>query len=412
MKLLIITQYFWPENFRINDLVEGLKARGHDITVLTGQPNYPEGTFFQGYGLSGPWEDSFNGVRVLRMPLLPRGKGKGLALVLNYFSFALSGSLGVLLRLRKKDGFEAIFVFEPSPITVGIPAALARMRFRIPMLFWVLDLWPESLSDVNAVRSKNILSMVERMVRWIYSQCDKILVPSRAFIPQIIRHGVPNHKIEFFPNWGEQVFDDNAREGRAINKWPAGFCVLYAGNIGAAQDIASVIEAAFKLKSRRDIHWMIAGEGRMGDWAKSEVTSLGLEFTVHFLGQRPLAEMSGLFATSDALLITLKAGAAFSLTIPGKLQSYLASGKPILAMLDGEGARIVGESGAGLTCSAGNSSELAANVLQMAQMPQADRARMGDCGRNYYQRHFSRDIVFDSLDALLLDAKVNKSRKI
>ena len=404
MKILVITQYFFPENFRVNDLVEGLVARGHQVTVLTGQPNYPKGTFFEGYGWKGPREETLCGARVIRTRLLPRGKGGGLALVANYFSFVLLACFGVLFRLKKADGFEAVFVFEPSPITVGLPAALARKRFRIPVLFWVLDLWPESLVAVGAVRSKRILSAVDVLVRWIYARSDRILVPSRAFVPQILRHGVPGEKIAFFPNWGEPVFEDvKPMEAPPDAAWPDGFRVLFAGNIGAAQDFPAVVEAATHLKDRGDIHWVIVGDGRMRAWAKDEVARRGLQ-TVHFLGQRPLEEMPALFQKADALLLSLKADPVFSLTIPGKLQSYLASGKPILAMVEGEAARLVGESRAGLACPAGDSAGLAAAEKHLVGQSAAERARMGEDGRRYFEKHFARDVVLDSLDAMLAEA--------
>lgn len=404
MKILLITQYFWPENFRVNDLVEGLVARGHHVTVLTGQPNYPKGTFFDGYGWRGPREEMLCGARVIRTPLVPRGKGGGLALAVNYLSFVVMASLGVLFRLRKEDGFDAVFVFEPSPITVGLPAALARKRFRIPVLFWVLDLWPESLVAVGAVRSPWILAAVDRLVSWIYGHCDQILVPSRAFTPQILRHGVPEEKVSFFPNWGEPVFEDGKALSAPAAGWPVGFCVLFAGNIGAAQDFPAVVEAAAHLKDCGDIHWVIAGDGRMAGWAKEEVARRRLEKNVHFLGQRPLEEMPTLFQKADALLLSLKSDPVFSLTIPGKLQSYLASGKPILAMLEGEAARIVCESRAGLACPAGDSRELASAVKRLAGMSAGERARLGADGRSYFEKHFARDVVFDSLDAMLAEA--------
>ncbi len=404
MNILLITQYFWPENFRVNDLVEGLVVRGHRVTVLTGQPNYPKGTFFDGYGWKGPSEEMFRGARVIRTPLVPRGKGGGLALAVNYLSFVVSASLGVLLRLHKADAFDAVFVFEPSPITVGVPAALARKRFQIPVLFWVLDLWPESLVAVGAVRSRWVMAGVERLVRWIYAHCDRILVPSQAFAPQIQRHGVPEKKVRFFPNWGELVFENGETACAPQVRWPEGFCVLFAGNIGAAQDFPAVVEAAAHLKNCGDIHWVVAGDGRMATWAKEEVTRRGLEKTVHFLGQRPLEEMPALFQKADALLLSLKADPVFSLTIPGKLQSYLASGRPILAMLEGEAARLVRESCSGIACPAGDSQELAAAVKRLAGMSAGERERIGASGRGYFEKHFSREVVFDSLDAMLAEA--------
>lgn len=309
--------------------------------------------------------------------------------------------------------FDAIFVFEPSPITVGIPAALARWRYRASVLFWVLDLWPESLFAVGAVRSPLLLRLVEVMVRWIYRHCDRVLVPSRAFVPEVMRHGVPEEIVRYFPNWGETVFESPPAPGSVadLQKFPSGFRVLFAGNIGAAQDFPAILDAATYLKERQDIQWLIMGDGRMASWAKAEVVGRGLEHTVYFLGQHPLETMPGFFAAADALLLSLKRDPIFARTVPGKLQSYLAAGRPLLAMLDGEGARLVAESGAGFCCEAGRADALAESVEQLAAMSDAERAQMGRNGREYFQEHFARERVFDQLEAWLAELQPDCSHK-
>ncbi len=402
MKLLIVSQYFWPENFRINDLVADMVGRGHEVTVLTGQPNYPSGRFFPGYGWVRPCTEYYQGARVVRVPLVPRGSAGAIRLALNYVSFAVFGALGVWLRLRGK--FDAVFVFEVSPVTVGIPAIVASRRFRAPILFWVLDLWPESLTAAGGVQSPRVLRAVGRLVRWIYRNCARVLVQSRAFIPEIARHGVPPSDILYFPGWGESLFQPLQQADSALlPPLPEGFKVLFAGNIGEAQDLPAVLKAAGLLRDRPDIHWLIVGDGRMAAWAKDEVQRCGL-VQVHFLGRHPLESMPHFYAAADALLLSLKREPIFALTIPGKLQYYLACARPILAMLDGEGARIVRESGAGLTCPAGDAEGLAAQVLNLAAMPDAERRVMGLKGRKYYEANFDRTRLFDQLETWLEDA--------
>lgn len=402
MRLLIVSQYFWPENFRINDLVADMVGRGHDVTVLTGQPNYPSGRFFPGYGWWKPQTERYQGARVVRVPLVPRGSARRARLALNYLSFAAFGALGAWLRLRGK--FDAIFVFEVSPITVGIPAIVASRRFRAPILFWVLDLWPESLSAVGGVQSPSLLRAVDRLVRWIYRNCARVLVQSRGFIPEIARHGVPDAKILYFPSWGEALFQPLPQADSALlPPLPEGFKVLFAGNIGEAQDLPAVLRAAECLRDRTEIHWLIVGDGRMAAWAKEEVQRRDLS-QVHFLGRHPLESMPHFYAAADALLLPLKREPIFALTIPGKLQSYLACARPILAMLDGEGARIVQESNAGLTCRAGDADGLAAQVLKLAAMSDNDREAMGLNGRKYYEANFDRTRLFDQLETWLEDA--------
>ncbi len=412
MRILVVSQYFDPENFRINDLVAGLVEHGHEVTVLTGQPNYPFGSFFPGYGWFGPRDGSYSGAKVVRVPLFPRGGGGRVQLVFNYLSFAMTACWGVLFRLPRSKGFDAIFVFEPSPITVGIPAVLARWKYRAPMLFWVLDLWPDSLAAVGAVRSPWLLKRIDRLVGWIYSRCDLILVQSRSFIPNIMAHDVDVSGIRYFPNWGEPVFVHSGQSGQAVDldHIPEGFRIFFAGNIGAAQDFPAIIAAADLLGGRTDIQWVIAGDGRMAEWVRAEISSRGLDRTVHLIGQHPPEKMPDFFATADALLVSLKRDPIFSSTVPGKLQSYLASGKPVLAMLDGEGARIVSDSGAGLHCPAGDPAALAHAVERLAAMSPEEREKMGTAGRDYFEKNFSRDLIFNYLEVWL--AELTQGKKI
>lgn len=399
MKLLVVSQYFWPENFRINDLVADMVVRGHEVTVLTGLPNYPSGQFFSGYGWIRPRIESYQGARVVRVPIVPRGGAGAIRLVLNYLSFALFGVLGVWLKLRGK--FDAIFVFEVSPITVGIPAIVASRRFNAPILFWVLDLWPESLTAAGGVRSPRLLRAVARLVKWIYQNCSRVLVQSRAFVPEIARHGVPESRVLYFPSWGESLFQPlQQADSSMLPPLPEGFKVLFAGNIGEAQDFPAVLKTAELLRDRTDIQWLIVGDGRMATWAKEEVRRRGLS-QVHFLGRHPLEAMPHFYAVADALLLPLKREPIFALTIPGKLQSYLACARPLLAMLDGEGARIVQESGAGFTCAAGDAEGLASHVLTLAAMPDVERSVMGQNGRQYYETNFDRTRLFDQLETWL-----------
>ncbi len=405
MKLLVISQYFHPENFRINDLVSSLVERGHQVTVLTGQPNYPSGSFFPGYSWLGPRSEIRFGATLIRVPLFPRGAGGRLNLAINYLSFMVTACWGVMFRLRREQRFDAVFVFEPSPVTVGIPAVLAGWRYKAPVLFWVLDLWPDSLSASGAVHAEWLLNLVGSLTSWIYSHCALILVQSRAFIAKIVSQGVSLDKIRYFPNWGEPVFaiDSSSAMNPMLRDLPPGFRILFAGNIGEAQDFPSIIAAAAQLRERADIIWVIVGDGRKASWAREEVQRLGLERTVHFLGQHPLETMPTFFAEADAFLVSLKYDPIFALTVPGKLQSYLASGKPVVAMLDGEGARVVTEAAAGLCCAAGDAPALADAVQRLAGMSHEQRMQMGANGKAYFAEHFSRERVIDQLQQWLIE---------
>lgn len=399
MKLLVVTQYFAPENFRINDLVAGLSARGHEVTVLTGQPNYPSGRFFPGYGWRGPRREQLHGATIVRVPLAPRGRGTALRLVLNYLSFAFFASLAALFRPAQR--YDAIFVFEPSPITVCLPAVFASLRSRAPIILWVLDLWPESLAATGAVRSPALLRLVGRGVRWLYARCALVLVQSRAFFSSVQAHGVPAQRIRYFPNWIEPEYGDSA-SANGLAGDPGRFTIVYAGNIGVAQDFPAILDAAGRAVQQLPLlRFVIAGDGRMAAWTREEVARRGLGANFVFLGQLPASAMPGLFASADALLVALRPDPAFAATIPGKVQSYLSSGRPLLGMLDGEGARVIAESGAGFAAPAGNAPELAEAIIRLAGTDPAQRTQMGQQAREYAEREFGRELLFNRLETWL-----------
>jgi glycosyltransferase involved in cell wall biosynthesis len=398
MRILVITQYFWPENFRINDLVLGLKEKNHEITVLTGKPNYPQGKLFQGYTFFNRAKENYHGIDVIRVPLIPRGKGGALRLAINFISFALFAS--ILSPLLCRGRFNIIFVYEPSPITVGLPAIVLKKIKSAPIMFWMQDLWPESLSATGALKSKSILKIVEILVRIIYRYCDRILVQSRAFIPSIENLGADNKRILYYPNSAEGLYqpiklEPNAPEYALL---PDGFRVTFAGNIGAAQDFGTILAAAEQLVNQEDIHWIILGEGRLSEWVKAQIEARKLAKNVHLLGRYPPENMPRFFALSDVLLVTLRKEPIFALTIPSKVQSYLACAKPIIAALDGEGARIIEEAKAGIVCPAENPISLAQAVITMYRMTENERGDMGARGMSYFRHHFERSILLNRLD--------------
>jgi glycosyltransferase involved in cell wall biosynthesis len=267
-------------------------------------------------------------------------------------------------------------------------------------MFWVQDLWPESISATGAIRSRVIMNAVGILVRFIYSHCDRILVQSKSFIDAIVQTGVDRSKIEYFPNSAEAIFDNTPECAGAVGhiEFPEGFRAMFAGNIGAAQDFGTILCAAELLKEHPDIHWMIVGDGRMLPWVREQVQSRGLEKTVHLLGLRPLASMPAFYAKADVMLVTLKKEPIFALTIPGKVQSYLACSRPIIAALDGEAARVVEEAGAGLTCPAEDPEALAKAVLKAYNMSANDRERMALQGKDYFEKNFESSMLLDRLD--------------
>lgn len=397
MRLLVVSQYFWPENFRINDLVMEFVRRGHQVTVLTGLPNYPAGKVFQEFREAPSQYSQYEGAEIIRVPLISRGKNR-LRLMLNYLSFAASASTIGLWKLRGRQ-FDVIFAYEPSPITIGIPAALMRTAKRAPLAFWVLDLWPETLHAMGVVRSPALLQAMGTLVSCIYRRCDLILAQSKSFIPQIQKYAGNNSRVVYFPNWAESVFDmQGAAPAVEVPLKPENFNVMFAGNMGDAQDFPAILAAAESLKSHTHIQWLIVGDGRMTSWVADEIVRRHLQDCVHLLGRHPVERMPSFFKHANALLVSLKDEPIFSMTIPGKLQSYLAAGIPVVAMLNGEGAELVKNSRAGLTCAAGDHAGLAAAVLTLSQMSKQERDAMGKNGLDASAREFDREKLIDQLE--------------
>lgn len=400
MRLLVVTQVFWPENFRINDMVAELVSRGHQVTVLTGKPNYPSGVFFPEYIADPGAFNAFAGADIVRVAHLARGRG-ALRLVLNYATFALSASLAGCWKLRGRQ-FDAIFCYEPSPITVGLPAVLLRAVKKAPLAFWVLDLWPETLHAVGVVKSPAVLKAVGKLVSFIYRRCDIVLAQSRSFIPQIRKYAPPHGRVEYFPSWSDAVFDmDKVTPAPEVSDCGDQFTVMFAGNIGDAQDFPAILAAAEELKDNAAIRWLIVGDGRRSRWVAEQVEARGLGHCAKLLGRFPVERMPDFFKHADALLVSLKDEPIFAMTIPGKLQSYLAAGIPVLAMLNGEGAEVVDSAGAGLTCAAGDHRALAAAVVRMAAMSDAERCAMAQNGLRASAEMFDRATLISQLEEWL-----------
>ncbi len=396
MRILIVTQYFWPENFRINDLVSGFCDLDHEVTVLTGYPNYPFGVVFPEFRLNPSAYAKYDSAKLIRVPVISRGKG-GIRLMLNYASFILSATMCGIWRLRGQK-FDVIFVFGPSPITVGLPAIFLSYIKRAPLAFWVLDLWPETLEAIGAVRSRYFLKAISSLVTFIYNRCDLILAQSKSFIPQIRQYCQKEIKVEYFPSWSDATFDystvDLAKEVPAAE---GVFSIMFAGNIGDAQDFPAILDAAEVLKGDKGIRWLIVGEGRTSEWVRSEVIRRGLEQCFILLGSYPVDRMPSFYKHANALLVSLKAEPIFAMTIPGKLQSYLAAGIPIVAMLNGEGAEIIRRSGAGIYSPAGDGFALAGAVMHMANMNIEMRLKMGRAGLAFSEEEFNRNALISKL---------------
>jgi glycosyltransferase involved in cell wall biosynthesis len=394
LRALIVSQYFWPESFRVNDVAKTLQEKGFEVEVLTGKPNYPAGKVFPGYRAWGCQQEIYQGVSINRIPLLARGKG-GWRLALNYLSFILTGLLFAPWMLRGKR-FDVIFIYAPSPILQAIPAIFLGWLKACPLVLWVQDLWPESLSATGHVRNPYIIAVVRQAVRFIYRHVDLLLVQSRAFEAPV-RALAPGTPVVYYPNSVDDTFAMPVTdEAPATEGLGEGFSVIFAGNIGTAQAVGVIVEAASLLREYADIHFVVLGDGSAREWMLVEARQRGLG-NLHLPGRFPVETMPCFMQKASALLVTLADQPIFALTVPNKVQAYMAAGRPIIACLNGEGARLIIEAGAGLATPAEEAQSLADAILCLYGLPLSELQKMGDNGRRYYQEHFDHHHLVDQL---------------
>jgi len=406
MKILVVTQYFWPETFRINELVEMLVAQGNQVTVLTGVPNYPSGSVFPEYKENPSAFIQLEGADVKRVPMMSRGTGS-FRLALNYLSFALAASTIGPWLLRGKE-YDAIFTYEPSPITVGIPALVLRKLKGAKNCLWVLDLWPETPSALGLLKFQPLFKATEYLVKFIYKHTDLILIQSPGFIDSIRKYAPEKTRVEYFPSWADAVFDTQSTKlAPEIQKSHDVFTILFAGNVGEAQDFESILSAAELLKKKNNkIRFFVLGDGRRTDWVKEEIERRDLSNIITMLGRFPIQRMPEFFNHADALLVSLQSNPVFAATIPAKVQAYMAAGLPILALLDGEGADAIKRWNCGIVANSGNSQGLAAAIMELAGATVAQRREMGANGRKGVDAEFNRDKLVNDLLGWLAEMQV------
>lgn len=408
MKVLLLSQHFWPEAFRINEVAQSLVEQGCEVTVLTGKPNYPEGEVFPGYRIGGVQRERLNGYEIVRVPLLPRGAGGARRLAQNYLSFLLCASVLGPWALRGRS-FDVVFVYGTSPILQAIAGIVLKWIKRAALVTWVQDLWPDSLEMTGFVKNRYVLNAVALLVRWIYRGCDRLLVQSHAFLGPV-RTMAGSTPVDYHPNPGDREGPSDPLSAPALRLDRESFNVVFAGNLGTVQALDTILEAAEYLGPDSPIRWWLIGSGARSPWLTEQVAVRGLK-RVMLPGRFQPAQMPAILAQADALLVSLCKGAAMSLTIPSKVQAYLAAGRPLLAALDGEGARVVEEAGAGLVSPAEDAKALAAAALQLQRMPEEQRQRLGVAGRLYYEQHFAPEKLAQALIVHFYKAMQQTTRK-
>ena len=390
MKILVFCQHYLPEPFRLNDLCEEMVRRGHEVTVVTGEPNYPEGIIYKGYEGHQRAEEVMDGVRVLRCPIVPRKTG-AFHRMLNYFSYPVSAKKRAR-HLLASDGqaFDVVFVNQLSPVLMAKPAIAYKKKYGAPILLYCLDLWPVSLVAGGVEQGSLIYRMFHRISGRIYRAADRILVTSRLFQPYMEKEfGVDARIIDYLPQYAEEIFEKiPCRPADGTTR------LVFAGNVGTAQSVDTILQAAERLKDR-PVRFEIVGGGT--DLERLQKTASEKRLTnVAFLGRLPLEEMPKVFARADAMLVTLQKNAALNQTLPGKVQSYMAAGKPIIGAIDGETARIIQEARCGYCGPAEDGEALAQNIRRL--MAEGNLQILGDNARAFYEANFERRVFMDRLE--------------
>lgn len=402
MKILVFSQYFYPENFRINTLCRELQQRGHQVTVVTGYPQYPIGRIYEGYGFDIPYETEWNGVRICRVKVHPRGSSL-LGMLRNTVDYVVEADKWVKACQEK---FDAVYVFEVSPVTVGLPAVAYKKKFGVPMFFNLQDLWPENVEEVLGIRFPPLTWLINRIVDRIYGASNKILCTSNGFAENLRRRGVPEEKIVFWPQFCLDPDLSQAEKPEIYTKNT--FNIVFAGNLGDAQGLDLMVEAARELKGS-GIHWYLVGDGRARARLEQKVLDCGVSEDVTFVGRVSEAEADCYVHFADCAYLSFKDNKIFNMTLPAKLQTYLACGTPILAAAGGESARLVGENGIGFVCRP-HLDELVRTAKQAASMSRQEHEAMSAMARAYYETHFTMDRLVTALEEMLQE-EINKQER-
>lgn len=399
--ILVISQYFYPEQFRINDICTEWVTRGYEVTVITGIPNYPQGKFYDGYGTIKKRKESYNGINIIRIPIIPRGKNP-IMLALNYLSFVISGFFWKTFTKIKAD---FVFIFEVSPMTQALPGVWYANKLRIPCYLYVQDLWPENVEIITGIRNKRIIGYIGKMVDYIYRGCTRIFTTSESFVKSINQRGVPLEKIEYWPQYAEDFYIPVQKATIPEIPEDETFNIIFAGNIGEAQGLDILPKAAEIIKSKFDkkIRFNIVGDGRFKNELINLVHDKGLDEMFNFIQKQPPTRIPDFMAVNDAAFLSLTDSPLFAMTIPAKLQSYMACGIPNIASAAGETKKIIEESNSGLCGKPGDAEELAANIIELSKKSKEELKELGYNARNYYELNFNKMNLLDKMEKYYSD---------
>lgn len=393
--ILVISQYFYPEQFRINDMCCEWVKRGYKVTVLTGIPNYPQGKFYEGYGIAKQRKETWNGIDIIRIPLIPRGHSS-IGMVLNYFSFPISGWFW---KLKAKIKPDYIFMFETSPMTQCKIGVWYKKKVNVPLYLYAQDLWPENVEVITGIHNKAIINPIQKMVDKIYNACDQIFVTSPSFVESVCDRGISRDKVHYWPQYAEEFYQPLERS--AVSEIPENgkFKIIFTGNIGYAQGLDILPKAAKLLENngyRDKVQFVIVGDGRYREQFEKDIADVREMFLM--IPRQPAKRIPELLAACDAAFLSFQNNGLWKKTIPAKLQSYMACGMPVIASAEGESERVIGEAKCGLCSGIGDEVALAKNIEQMIS---ADIKMMRRNSRTYFEKHFDKKMLMDEFDDYL-----------
>lgn len=395
--ILVISQVFYPEQFRINDMCCEWIKRGYRVTVLTGIPNYPQGKFYDGYGFLKKRKEIWNGIEILRIPVIPRGSNP-IGLILNYLSFPVSGFFWNLFTKLKAD---YLFMFETSPMTQCVIGVWYAKKHKIPLYLYAQDLWPENVEVVTGIKSPLVIEPIQKMVDYIYKNCTEIFVTSPSFVRAVCdrKRKVPEEKVHYWPQYAEEFYVPMEKEEVEEIPETDAFQIMFTGNVGYAQGLDVLPRTAQSLKrDGQKVRFCIVGEGRYLEALKNEIKKLEVEEMFCMVPRQPAAKIPKLLAAVDAAFLSFMETKLFEMTIPAKLQSYMACGMPVIAAASGESERVIKEADCGICCPSGNADALAEAIRKMMEYPPKKRQLMGSNARAYFEKNFEKQKLMNQIE--------------
>ena len=404
-KILVVTQHFWPENFRINDIVEGFLQDGIAVDVLCGLPNYPKGEWFPGYSAAGPFEEEWHGARLYRCKEVPRRGNTSVNIFLNYVSWPWYAAHALH---RLPGGYDAVFCFNTSPVLMCWPAIRYAKKHHISFTNYVLDIWPENLYSVLNVKNKALRAIAQGVSDALYKKADRLIAMSEPLQRRLCqRTGMPPQKIAVIPQYCEDFYAVPQPDAALQAQFGGRFNLVFTGTFTPAQSLETVITAVQDARSRGAdmLHLLLVGDGMSRAALEAKVKELHAEDAVTFYGSVPATDIPKFTALADALIVCLSDSPDLGLTVPAKVASYMAAGKPVLASMDGAGNAAVAAAG-GLSSPACDAAALTDNLLTLTRMDAAQRAAMGQSAKEYYLAHYRRSELLRKLEHFILEGRV------